>query len=122
MFNTQAWDSASLSVRSFKVGCAVTHTITGKNDGDYCVSELEVEDIERLYVRDAKTMRDYTGTTPGAEEARLIAACVRVNSAILSGRTIGLIRLAYPWGLPTTDCMLCLNPAVSMSTRASWRL
>ena len=62
MLNTQAWNGASFSVCSFRVGCTVTHTIARKNGGDFCVSELEVEEIERQHVRDAKT-------TPGLHPA-----------------------------------------------------
>ena len=96
MLNTQAWDGASFSVRSFRVGCFVTHIIAGKNCGDYGVRELEVEDIKRRYVRDANTTCDDAGTTPGAEEARFVAAYARVAAADLAAWVIGLTRPAYP--------------------------
>ena len=97
-------------VRPCRVGRAVIHTIAGKNCGDYGVRKLEVEDIERRYVRDMKTKRDHTGTTPGAEEARFVAAYARVASADLAMWTIGLTRPPYPRGLPTTDRMCRFTP------------
>ena len=122
MLNTQAWDSASFYVRSFRVGCAITHTMAGKNCGDNGVRELEVEDIERRYVRDEKITRGHTGTTPGAEEARFLVVYATVACADLAVCAIGLTRPAYPRGLPTTDCMRPFTPAVSASKRASWQL
>ena len=103
ILNTPAWDGASFSVRSFRVGSAATHIIAGKNCGDYDVRERESQGVERRYVRDAKTTRDHTGTTPGAEEARFVVAYARVASADLAVWAIGLTRPAYPRGLPTTD-------------------
>ena len=51
------------------MGRVVTHTIAGRNYGDESIRELEGEDTERRYVRDTETIRDHTGTIPGAEEA-----------------------------------------------------
>ena len=120
--NTQTWDGASFSVHSFRVVCAVTHTIAGNNYGSDGVRELVGEDIKRRYVRDEKTTRDHTGTTPGAEEACFVAAYARVAFAGLAVWAIGLTRPAYPRGLPTTDCMHRFTSTVSTSIRASWRL
>ena len=122
MLNTQAWDGALFSVRSFRVGYTVTHTIAGTICEDYGVRELEAEDIERRYVRDTKITRDHTGNTPGAEEALFVVTYVKVASADLAVGAIGLTRLTYPRGLPTSHCMRRFTPAVSMSIRASWRL
>ena len=74
-----------LFVRLGLVALSPIHTVAGKNYGNYRVSELEVEDIEGRYARDAKTTRDHTGTTPGAEEARFVAAYARMASANLAG-------------------------------------
>ena len=113
MLKTQAWDGALFPVRSFRVSCAVTHTTAGKKGGDYRVSKLEVEDIERRYVRNAKTTRDHTRTTPGAEETRFVAAYANVASENLARWAIGLIRPAYLRGLPITDCVCIASPPQS---------
>ena len=57
-------DGASFSIRSWKVGCAVTHTIAGRNCEDDGVRELGGEEIERRYVRDAETKHEHTGLYP----------------------------------------------------------
>ena len=68
-------------------------------------------------------MRDHTGTSPGAEEARFVTAFARVASADLAVVwAIGLTRPAYPRGLPTTHCMRRFPSAVSTPICASWRL
>ena len=77
-----------------ELGCAVTHTIAGRNCGENGVRELEGEDIERRHVRDAETKGNHTGTIPGTEEARSVAAYARVASADLAGRAIGFTRPA----------------------------
>ena len=122
MLNTQAWDGASYHVRSYGVGCAVAHTIAGKNCGcgDGGVRELEGEDIERRYGREAKTMHDYTGITLGAEKAHSVAAYARVVTVDLAGWVIGLTHPVYPRGLPTTAYMHRSTSTVSTSIRASW--
>ena len=100
------------------VGCAVTHTIAGRNCGEDDVRELEDENTERRYVRDAETSHDHTGTIPGAEEARGAAAYARVASAELAGRVIGFTHPAYTRGLPTTACMHRFTSVISTSIRA----
>ena len=121
MLNTQAWGGASFFVRSFRVGCAVTQAIAGKHCGDIGDRELAVEDIERRYVRGAKTARDHIGTTLDIEEARFVAgyAYALVASAHLAVWTICLTRPTYPRSLPTTDCMRRFTPTVFTSIRAS---
>ena len=71
----------------------------------------------RRYVRDAKTSRDHTGTIPGTEEARSVAAYARVASADLARRAIGFIRPAYTRGLPTT-AVCTVSPPQSHPTTA----
>ena len=72
---------------------------------------------QRRYVRDAKTSRDHTGTIPGTEEARGVAAYARVASADLSKRAIGFKRPAYTRGLPTT-AVCSVSPSQSIPTSA----
>ena len=110
------------SVRSFRVGCVATHINVGKSCGGYGVREREGQDVERRYVKDAKTTSEHTGTTPGAEEARFVVAYARVYSADLAVWANGLTRPTYPRSLPTPECMHRFTPAVSTSIRASWRL
>ena len=111
-------DGVSSSVRSCRVGCAVTHTIAGRSCGDDGVRELEGEKILRWYVRDAETKPDHTGTMPSDEKVRRIAAYARVASADRAGRAIDLTRPAYTRGLQSTVCLHRVTSAVYTYIRA----
>ena len=76
-----------------QVGCVIASTIAGRNCGEESIGELEGEDTERRYVRDANTSRDHTGTIPGAEDVRGVATYARVASADRAGRAIRVTRL-----------------------------
>ena len=91
------------------------------NCEDGSVRELEGEKINGRHVRDAETKRDYTGTIPGDEEARHVAAYPRVASADRAGWAISLTRSAYTWGLPTIACMHRFTSAAYTSIRAYLR-
>ena len=60
---------------SFRVGCAVSQTIAGKDTAEIMAAvNLKSEKVARRYVGGATNMRDPTGTTPGAAEARYVTA------------------------------------------------
>ena len=63
--------SRQFTFHSFRVGCAVTQTIAGKDIAEIMAAvNWKSEKIARRYVGGARATRDPTGTTPGAAEAR----------------------------------------------------
>ena len=63
---------------SFRVGCAVTHTIAGNNIGEIMATvNRNSKTIARRYVGGATTTRDPHEATSGASEARYVAANAR---------------------------------------------
>ena len=64
-----------VTFHSFRVDCAVSQTIAGKNIAEIiAAANWNSEKIARRYVGGATHTRDHTGTTPGAAEARYVAA------------------------------------------------
>ena len=60
---------------SFRVGCAVSQTIAGKDIAEIMTAvNWKSEKVARRYVGGATNTRDPTGTTPGAAEARYVTA------------------------------------------------
>ena len=76
----QHLEYAGLEVRdftfhSFRMGCAVSQTILGKDIVEIMAAvNWKSEKIARRYVGGATITRDPTGMTPGAAEARYVAA------------------------------------------------
>jgi hypothetical protein len=71
---------------SFRVGCAVTQTIAGKDIAEIMAAvNWKSEKTARRYVGGARATNDPPGTTPGAAEARYSAAnalAASVNPAV----------------------------------------
>ena len=60
---------------SFRVGCAVSQTIAGKNIAEIMAAvNWKSEKVARRYVGGTTNTRDPTGTTPGAAEAPYVTA------------------------------------------------
>ena len=60
---------------SFRVGCAVSQTIAGKDIAEIMAAvNWKSEKVARRYVGGATNTREPTGTTPGAAEARYVTA------------------------------------------------
>ena len=70
-----------LTFHSFRVGCAVSQAIVGKDIAKIMAAvNWKSETIARRYVGGVTNMRDPTGTTPGAAEARYVAGNALVAS------------------------------------------
>ena len=95
---------------SFRVGCAVTHTIVaGKNIAEIMATvNRNSETIARRYVGGATTTRDLYETTSGASDARYVAAYAR--AAAMDPAVWALVppRSAPPRGIPQ-PLMTCVT-------------
>ena len=93
--------SRQFTFHSFRVGCAVTQTIAGKDIAEIMAAvNWKSEKIARRYVGGVRASRDPTGTTPGAAEARYGAANALVASVDLAAWALFLPRAAPPRGVP----------------------
>ena len=94
--------SRQFTFHSFRVGCAVTQTIAGKDIAEIMAAvNWKSEKIARRYVGGAKATRDPTGTTLGATEARYGAANALAASVDPAVWALFPPRTAPPRGVPT---------------------
>ena len=94
-------ESRQFTFYSFRVGCAVTQTIAGKDITEImAVVNWKSEKIARRYVGGARATRDPTGTTPGAAEARYGAANALAASVDPAAWALFPPRAAPPRGVP----------------------
>ena len=93
--------SRQFTFHSFRVGCAVTQTIAGKDVAEIMAAvNWKSEKIARRYVGGVRATRDPTGTTPGAAEARYGAANALAASVDPAAWTLFPPRAAPPCGVP----------------------
>ena len=93
--------SRQFTFHSFRVGCAVTQTIAGKDIAEIMAAvNWKSEKIARRYVGGARATRDPTGTTPGAAEARYGAANALAASVDPAAWALFPPKAAPPRGVP----------------------